>query len=316
MIINPNETSGIFSLGEIQKALKLFTSSRKKQTLTVVHPSAIAQHMSLKPQEAKKLLQRMSKEGYVNKYDGGYIIKEPGIRLAHASIDYVPRAQAQRALDTFLDRVNTINTKKVPCIFHIPIVVVFGSFAEGKDQVGDIDISFSSPFRKDLKDRIQISEEIYKMESAEEELGLSIPTLPPLEYAQSWLQGYLKQELISLLYLDEFCSILKSDNKTVYKILVGDRSTLIQQYYEILFCRYNNGLFHGMPQRILEKHILPNAIKYLKAFQRRSISKKIVNKHFDFIFKKPERSIMDSNPGLTKILEKKLMDDMPKDHLR
>jgi hypothetical protein len=96
--------------------------------------------------DTKRILKALFNAGFITigKYDG-IELTEKGARLKASSLRQYSRRAAQKQLDLFIARCNDINTR-IPTaddpisLCRIQKAIIFGSFARGDENVGDLDV--------------------------------------------------------------------------------------------------------------------------------------------------------------------------------
>jgi predicted nucleotidyltransferase len=99
--------------------------------------------------DKKRIGKKLVKEGFVEKcpkeecvMDAEYRLSESGRRLALASaMKRMSCAEAKKHLDSFLSRVQEVNANP-KLAMRVIFIVIFGSMAEGREDVGDVDIAY------------------------------------------------------------------------------------------------------------------------------------------------------------------------------
>lgn len=105
--------------------------------------SFIAEILECSPPNAKSVIARLRREGYLSAEDGapGYVsLTSKGLALASATLRPISRATATKHLSTFLGRIPQINSDPMHA-FTVSAVVVFGSFLSEKELLGDLDVA-------------------------------------------------------------------------------------------------------------------------------------------------------------------------------
>jgi predicted nucleotidyltransferase len=183
--------------------------------------------------QSNRIMDKLIEEGYIGKGPQCYFYTtSKGHSLKNASAKIYTREYADKMFKEFMRRVETINRKTVLTVHDIPLVIIFGSYATDVSRVGDIDIVFTSPTRRDMKDiRPVIADMIAE---ADVDLEVFDSNEKIIDYPSDWLGKYMSfASIISTHYLLDFLMLLKENPDMPYKIVLGDRETLKQQAKEI-----------------------------------------------------------------------------------
>lgn len=138
MTINPQEQIGGVRLVCVRNFLR-----RWKRDMWSFE--ALQDHMELRSEDARSLLNALIREGYVEQESElgqvWYSVTSRGLRLAAASAARpISRRTADQKLAEFLCRVEQVNATK-QFAFTVEKVVMFGSYLSNAQKLGDIDLA-------------------------------------------------------------------------------------------------------------------------------------------------------------------------------
>ncbi|HYX38928.1 MAG TPA: nucleotidyltransferase domain-containing protein [Oligoflexus sp.] len=142
---------------EARKILRLFRDNNCHQPV-----EGIAYRLKIdNNEEALRLLDALTHEGYLDRTHEGYFPTPKGNSLALASANPpIKRARAEKMVAEMLERIQKINTNP-DYLWRVALVVVFGSFVRGEELLSDVDVGVR------LVRRPGLANEVYGQQSKE-----------------------------------------------------------------------------------------------------------------------------------------------------
>lgn len=183
----------------------------------------LEEKLGLAPQAAQSLVEELEKQGYVqSRKEGGktqFELTEKGLSLSRSSAaGKVHRSTATSALEGVLQRVTKLNARS-DALDDVAAIVVFGSYLNDVNKLGDLDIAVK------LRDRYPRDEQwSQRVLDYAQKSGRSFPTfIDRLRWHEAEIYKVLKagKRTISIQTWDAFQRMAR-DGDFRYEVIFGD----------------------------------------------------------------------------------------------